>query len=225
LTEVPDAPASADTSIASEPRPPIEPPPRGRNPVFRLLQILALAAVAGLLALFVWRIVDQGGGSALVGKVAAGKEPPAPGFDLPVLWPHAETWPAALRGALADGRIRLGELRGHPVVINFWASWCVPCKAEAPRLTASAIAYAGRVAFLGIDVQDFSGDARRFLRRFRTNYVSVRDGGSSTYSHYGLTGVPETYYVDAGGRIVAHSVGEVSSEELEQGVARAVASR
>jgi cytochrome c biogenesis protein CcmG/thiol:disulfide interchange protein DsbE len=110
-------------------------------------------------------------------------------------------------------------------VVNFWASWCIPCKREAPRLTASARAHRGQVAFLGLDIQDFKSDARGFLGHFETNYVSVRDGGDSTYRRYGLTGVPETYYLDRRGRIVAHSVGEVSSRELEQGIAQAMASR
>jgi cytochrome c biogenesis protein CcmG, thiol:disulfide interchange protein DsbE len=76
---------------------------------------------------------------------------------------------------------------------------------------------------LGVDVQDFESDARSFLERYDTNYVSVRDGGSSTYENYGLTGIPETYYLDARGRVVAHAVGEVSPDELEAGIANAVA--
>lgn len=186
---------------------------------FRSLQVLALAFVAGLLVLLGWRLIDKGKGGELVSAIAAGKRPLAPAFDLPVLWAHPETWPASSRGALDDGRISLAELRGHPVVLNFWASWCGPCKDEAPRLAAAARAHAGDVLFLGIDVQDFKGDARRFLTKYRANYVSVRDGGDSTYSAYGLTGLPETYYVDARGRILAHSLGEVSKTELEQGIA------
>jgi cytochrome c biogenesis protein CcmG/thiol:disulfide interchange protein DsbE len=158
----------------------------------------------------------------LVSEVKAGNEPLGPDFDLPVLWPHSETWPAALRAVVRDGHVSLRELRGYPVVMNFWASWCVPCKAEAPRLVASARRHAGRVVFLGVDVQDFESDARRFLERYRTNYVSVRDGGDSTYSAYGLTGLPETYYLDGGGRIVAHSVGEISAAELEAGIETAL---
>ena len=191
---------------------------RGR-PLVRLLQIVTLALVAGLLALLVWRVVYVGRGAHLVSEIKAGKKPPAPAFNLPVIWPRAETWPTALRSVIADGRLTVAELRGHPIVINFWASWCIPCKDEAPRLTASARAHAGKVAFLGIDIQDLKSDARRFLRRFRTNYVSVRDSGSSTYENYGLTGVPETYYLDNMGRIVEHSTGEVSRRELEAGIA------
>ena len=72
--------------------------------------------------------------------------------------------------------------------------------------------------FLGVDVKDFSSDARKFLRSFHVNYVSVRDGGSDAYDAYGLTGLPESYFLDASGRIVAHKIGEISTAELEDGI-------
>lgn len=112
-----------------------------------------------------------------------------------------------------------------PVVINFWASWCVPCAREAPRLNASARQHRGKLVFLGIDVQDFTRDPRRFLRRHHVNYVSVRARGDSTFTGYGLTGLPETYYLDARGRIVAYSVGEVSRVELESGISQVAGPR
>ncbi|MGI8421304.1 MAG: TlpA family protein disulfide reductase, partial [Gaiellaceae bacterium] len=197
------------------------PAPGGRRSWRLPLPVIAVAVVAALLGLLVWRLVTQGRGSHLVATVAQGKHPAAPGFVLRSIWPHTETWPAAVRPVLDDGRLALSELRGYPVVLNFWASWCVPCKAEAPRFAASARAHAGKVAFVGVDIQDFTGDARRFLRRVRSNYVTVRDGGDATYSRYGLTGVPETYFVDRRGRIAAHSIGEISRRELERGVAAA----
>jgi cytochrome c biogenesis protein CcmG, thiol:disulfide interchange protein DsbE len=197
-----------------------EPPERrGRRSSFRLLlQLGALIIVALLLALLVARTLAKEAGPHLVSEVEAGNKPLAPDFNLSILWTHDETWPAKLRIALADGRLSPRELRGFPVVMNFWASWCLPCKAEAPRLTASAKQHAGEVVFLGVDVQDFESDARRFLERYQTNYVSVRDGGDSTYSSYGLTGIPETYFLDRSGRVVAHSIGEVSPAELEANI-------
>jgi cytochrome c biogenesis protein CcmG/thiol:disulfide interchange protein DsbE len=188
------------------------------HPVFRLAQAASVGLVAALLALLVWKVAAGGSGTTLVADVRAGTKPSAPVFDLPIIWPRYETWPAGLRPAAADGRVTSDELRGYPAVVNFWASWCDPCKEEAPHLAASARAHAGRVAFVGIDVQDFASDARRFLREFDVPYVSVRDRDNSTYDDYGLTGVPETYYLDARGRLVAHSLGQVSRRELEENI-------
>ncbi len=187
----------------------------------RLPKILIPVVVAGLLGLLAWSTLAVGEGRSLVARVAAEEKPPAPAFELDVLWPVSETWPQALRGALANGRTSVEELRGYPVVLNFWASWCVPCRDEAPVLDASADAHRGEVVFLGIDVQDLRGDALAFLREFEVRYVSVRDRADETYRAYGLTGVPETYYLDAAGRIVAHSPGPVSRESLEAGIASA----
>lgn len=199
-----------------------EPSPAKRHPLVRAAQLLGVAVVSGLLALLIWRVIDSGRGAHLVSLIREGKKPQAPAFNLPVIWDREETWPADARGALADGKLSPAELRGHPVVVNFWASWCIPCKAEAPRLAASAREHSGQVIFLGIDVQDFKSDARRFLKRFDTPYVSVRDGAGSIYSGYGRTGVPETYWIDARGRIVAHYPGEVSRAQLEAGVQQVI---
>jgi cytochrome c biogenesis protein CcmG/thiol:disulfide interchange protein DsbE len=195
----------------------------GRRRRLRLVvQASALALVALLLGLLVQRTLAQGAGPHLVSDIRAGERPLAPDFELHVLWPHAETWPDRLRPALTDERLTLREVRGYPIVINFWASWCQPCKAEAPRLTSSATTHAGEVVFLGLDVQDFESDALRFLERYDTNYVSARDGGDSTYSAYGLTGLPETFFLDRRGRVISHWVGEISEEELEAGIEEAI---
>ena len=199
----------------------------GRRPgaVLSGMRAAAVLLVAALLGLLVWKVVHVTKGGRLVEAVARGDTPAAPTFSLPVIWRHAESWPAALRHAVDDGVVSLAELRGYPVVINFWASWCVPCKDEAPFLADSARAHRRQVAFLGIDVQDLTADARHFLRALEVPYVSVRDSSPKTYSAYGLTGLPETYYLDRSGRIVAHSVGGVSRRELERELAKALGAR
>jgi cytochrome c biogenesis protein CcmG/thiol:disulfide interchange protein DsbE len=183
------------------------------------LRVIGLGVVVALLGLLAWATLRSAVGNSLPARVAAGETPPAPSFSLAVLWPRAETWPAPARRVLEDGRVDLSELRGRPLVINFWASWCIPCRDEAPILNASARAYAGEVVFLGIDVQDLREDALAFSREFETPYVSVRARGNGTYDDYGLTGVPETFYVNAQGRVVAHAPGPVSRASLETGIA------
>ncbi|TML67813.1 MAG: TlpA family protein disulfide reductase [Actinobacteria bacterium] len=190
-----------------------------RSRLLLVLQGLSLGVVACLLGLLVWKVVFDKSGAQLVAAIKHGRRPVAPAFRLGVIWPHTEYWPVTLRPALDDGVVSLYELRGHPVVINFWASWCVPCRDEAPNLNAAAKAHAGRVVFLGIDIQDLVPDAHKFLRELHVPYVSVRDKSSGTYRAYGLTGVPETYYLDRQGRIVGHSIGAVSGRELEQQLA------
>lgn len=139
----------------------------------RLAQVIAVALVLALLGLLVWRVA----------------RPFAPDFTLPMIWKHDETWPPETRRALADGTVALRELRGFPVVLNFWASWCIPCKEEAPEPAAAARRYRGRVVFLGIDIQDFASDARKFTDDVEAPSVSVRDGTSGTSSVYGITGL------------------------------------
>ena len=183
-------------------------------------QALAVGLVVALFGLLVWKIAYGGEGSRLVAAIKRGERPAAPAFSLPVIWNRPETWPAPARPALNDRTVALAELRGTPVVLNFWASWCVPCKEEAPFLAAAARAHRRDVAFLGANIQDFESDARRFLGRQDVPYPSVRDGTPKTHTAYGLTGVPETYYIDADGRIVEHAVGAVSRRELEAGMAK-----
>jgi cytochrome c biogenesis protein CcmG/thiol:disulfide interchange protein DsbE len=193
-----------------------------RSPVSWALMLGSTALVFGLLALLVYRVAQGNPGKGLVASIRDGKKPMAPELRLNVLWAHTETWDASARQALADNQVSLSELGGKPVVVNFWASWCIPCAHEAPRLAASAAAHRGRVVFLGVDVKDFSSDARKFLRRYRVNFVSVRDGGSSMYDAWGLTGLPESYFVDAAGGIVAHKIGEISRQELEDDIGQAL---
>jgi cytochrome c biogenesis protein CcmG/thiol:disulfide interchange protein DsbE len=180
--------------------------------------LLVVLAVGGVLGAFTWAVVHGQRGGTFVSLVASGQAPNAPLFSLPPIWRASDTWPRGLRADAAQSRLRLADLRGYPVVINFWASWCGPCRSEIPRFTAAASRLHGKVAFLGIDVQDVTSDARAFLPRFHVNYVSVRDGSDTTYGDYGLTGVPETYFVDARGRVVRHVPGIVSQSQLDQGL-------
>ncbi len=187
----------------------------------RVARASAVGLVIALLGVLIWSFVRSNDGARFNSQISKGKKPHAPVFALPVLWDHPETWPEALRPRLSDGRVSLAELRGYPAVVNFWASWCIPCKEEARAFRASAERFRGRVVFVGIDVQDLKSAARSFLRRYKVNYVSVRDGGGGkTYTSYGLTGVPETYFIDKRGRVVVHSIGRLSAADLTANIQR-----
>lgn len=180
---------------------------------------LGVAVVVMLtLGIVGWATLTAGRGQTLVTEIAAGSKPAAPPFSLPVIWPRDATWPPELRAAVSSGQVSTASLRGHPAVINFWASWCGPCRSEVPLFVRAAAHDHDRVAFVGIDVQDLAGDALRFLPRFHVDYVSVRDGSDRTYRDYGLTGVPETFFLDSAGRVVMHVPGVVDARTLARGL-------
>ena len=168
-------------------------------------QALTVALVVGLLALLVWKVVNQDS-THLGAQLAAGKTPVAPGFTLPRLD--------------AGGSLNLASLRGKAVVINFWASWCRPCKQEVPRLEAAYRKWGRQgVVVIGIDGQDFSGDAKRFARKLGISYPIVHDGAGKTIDRYGVTGFPETFFVGRNGKLVgSHVEGAISADELERNI-------
>jgi cytochrome c biogenesis protein CcmG/thiol:disulfide interchange protein DsbE len=172
-------------------------------------QALSDAHVVALLALLAWKVAHQVGNSTVASELKAGKEPAAPAFTLE---------------RLDGGELASSSLAGKPQVVNFWASWCGPCRDEAPLLVQAAKRYAGRAVVIGVDHQDFAGDARAFARRHGLTYPSVVDKGDKLYSAYGLTGVPETFCTNARGRVVAHVPGAVTRDSLEQCIQDALSS-
>jgi len=121
----------------------------------------------------------------------------------------------ALPALREDRTIRLSDFRGKIVVLNFWGSWCPPCRDEAPILRAFAQQYATRdVVIIGIDVweQDWN-DGRAFLSEFGIEYPNVYDERGSVTIDYGVSGVPETFIVDRDGRLLGKYTGPVKSVE------------
>jgi cytochrome c biogenesis protein CcmG/thiol:disulfide interchange protein DsbE len=160
-----------------------------------LLRGGALGLVAALLALLVYHF-------------AASRSPRAADLRLAVIWPGA-----------TPSFLSTRSLRGRPAVLNFWASWCGPCRREAKVLREAAAAWHGKVAFVGVDVHDATGDARQFLRKHGITYTVVR-GNDAAISVYGIIGLPETVYLDARGHVVARTVGQVTARALATNLAR-----
>jgi cytochrome c biogenesis protein CcmG, thiol:disulfide interchange protein DsbE len=171
-------------------------------------QVLALALVTGLFALLVWKLATQDEGAAP--KLGRGETPRAPGFTLDRLD--------------RPGKLSLASYRGRPVIINFWASWCIPCKDEAPALQKTYEKYRAQgLTVIGIDAQDFRGDAKGFTKRFGVTYPVVYDGSGSTLGKWGVTGFPETFFVDRQGRLVGERIqGGIDTERNKAAYARGV---
>src|SRR4051794_34032757 len=151
-------------------------------------QALSVALVAGLLSLLIWKVAHQNRHTA-ASEIRSGKTGPAPAFDLPRLD--------------RDGKLSLASLRGKAVVLNFWQASCVPCKEEAPALEQAWQRLRSRgVTVVGVDVYDFKSAARHFAKKYGVTYPLVFDPGGSTAEPYGLTGYPETYFVDRRGKLV-----------------------
>jgi cytochrome c biogenesis protein CcmG/thiol:disulfide interchange protein DsbE len=152
-------------------------------------QALLLGSLVAVLGLLAFVTVRSNRPASISVALARGLTPDAPRFLLPRLD--------------GTGTIDLASLRGSVVVINFWASWCTPCRAEAPALEATWQRYRDQnVVVLGVNVQDLVPEALRFLRETKTTYPMVRDKDNSVYRDYGLTGLPETFFVDRSGKII-----------------------
>lgn len=187
-------------------------------------RIGALLAVALFLALLAYGLVANAPNTGIDDGLARGAAQPAPGFELAVLQEGrlGRELRRKVEPALADGRVALDELRGMPVVLNFWASWCVPCRVEAPLLEESWREARERgTLFVGLNMQDLTGDAREFMREFDNTYLNVRDPSNDIARDWGVTGLPETFFISSEGDVVGHVIGAISPEQLEAGVTAA----
>jgi cytochrome c biogenesis protein CcmG, thiol:disulfide interchange protein DsbE len=108
------------------------------------------------------------------------------------------------------GALNMKDLRGKAVLLNFWASWCVPCRAEARALEEAWQKYKDRdVVFVGVNIQDKEEDARAFLKEFGVTYLNGRDWSGKIAIDYGVWGIPETFFLDPHGRITYKHAGEL----------------
>jgi len=171
--------------------------PRRRSPAW------AAAGAVGLvvLALLAYSIATGPGTALQVGQAA-------PTFKL---------------DDVQGGEIDLGARRGQVVVVNFFASWCAPCREEAADLEATWRQYQPQgVQFFGIAYKDARSKVQAFLDQFDVTYPSAVDPGNRTARAYGVTGVPETFVIDRQGQLLHHFVGPVSQAELRMVIDQAL---
>jgi cytochrome c biogenesis protein CcmG/thiol:disulfide interchange protein DsbE len=122
--------------------------------------------------------------------------------------------PAFALKALNGDTVALASLRGRPVVLNFWATWCYPCQAEHELLQRAAREFGDKVHFIGIIYQDDSERMRAHLQARANNYPQLEDPASVTAIDYGVGGVPETFILDAAGQVVHKQSGVLTADIL-----------
>jgi cytochrome c biogenesis protein CcmG, thiol:disulfide interchange protein DsbE len=130
--------------------------------------------------------------------------------------------PFTLREVGTGETINLTQFRGKPVVLNFWATWCGPCREEHPTLVANARALPG-VQFVGVVFEDTEAEIQKALKEGGHVYPTVVDDAGKTAIAYGVGGVPETFFLDAAGKIKAKYVGPLTTELLQENLAKAIA--
>jgi cytochrome c biogenesis protein CcmG/thiol:disulfide interchange protein DsbE len=165
---------------------------------------LVAGALVPLLLLGAWGalVLSRGAGGASIGSQA----------------------PAFAVADLDGNPLRLADLRGRPVIVNFWASWCGPCVDEFPLLREAAAAHeADGLAVVGIVFRDNSEAARRFMARMGAGWPAAMDPGEEIAQDYGIYGPPETFFIDAEGVVVARQFGALSRDDLDRHVDRLLA--
>ncbi|MBI5947838.1 MAG: TlpA family protein disulfide reductase [Chloroflexi bacterium] len=194
------------------------PPEPARRPIagYAILAAVILFAIAGSVYLFAFADSDDDGGDG-------GSNRPA---DTGVLVPERpEVGKLAPDFALVDVRDgktvrKLSDYRGKVVVINWFASWCDPCRREIPAFLAAEAALGDQIVFLGIDYDETRSKAAGFLAGLGAGYPALLDEGSVVAEHYRVSGLPATFFVDKDGVLRAIAAGEVTPVRLEEGLAK-----
>jgi cytochrome c biogenesis protein CcmG/thiol:disulfide interchange protein DsbE len=177
------------------------------HPVKRSAVPITVAVLAAaLIGLLVYGVAGRKVNDTLDQAVSAGKRPAAPGREV------------RLPSLDAAGRATaLGDLKGRVVVLNFWASWCEPCKAEAPVLERAQQRLQRKGGtVLGVTYKDFEGDSRAFVRAEKVSYPNVRDDRLKLAPEYGTTQLPETFVIDRSGKVVAMSRGQIDQPFIDR---------
>ena len=171
--------------------------------LFRKLALaISALVIIGFLGVLIWGMLNKQPITGLSGITRVNR--PAPGFIL-----------TTFKGT----RISMEDLRGKPVVINFWASWCPPCRIEAPLIEKTWRAYKNRgLIFLGVNIQDRKEDALNYIREFHITYPNGPDPTGEISIDYGVSGLPVTFFVSRKGEVVRRWVGAIEKRALNSSI-------
>jgi peroxiredoxin len=162
--------------------------------------LIALMLVAGLAWVWIWRV--PAGATALPAlPPAPAVGHPAPGFELPTI---------------AGEDFDLASLRGTPVVLNFWATWCPPCRAELPELQAAGSRYAGQVAVVGVNQAEPAGVVQKFISENGLDFSIPLDEAATVSRLYAVRALPTTFFIDRQGIVRHVQVGPLTEATLAQ---------
>jgi cytochrome c biogenesis protein CcmG/thiol:disulfide interchange protein DsbE len=180
-----------------------------------LLVLVAMVATVALVSGAAW--LDRGRDATRLG-------PPGPRASLPVAAqaypPGTPAPPLRLRG-LDGGQVDLAALRGRPVVVNFWATWCEPCVREFPLLRRAAAGHqADRLAVVGVLTNDRPAAARDFVRQFDATWPVGLDPDAGVAARWGAVGLPHTYFIRPDGTLASRQLGELSQTTLDRQLAQ-----
>jgi cytochrome c biogenesis protein CcmG/thiol:disulfide interchange protein DsbE len=175
--------------------------------------VLVVGLVAGVLLAVLGNDSNSDGSTRHGAVAAAGVAEvgsPAPDFVLP-----------ALDGG---GDVRLADFRGRPVIVNFWASWCNPCREEFPLLKATLREHrADRLAVIGVTFQDIPDDSRGFVKKMASTWPQGIDDGGAIAKAFGVRAIPQTFFVRPDGTIAARAFGITSQDKLDDPLAKLLA--
>jgi cytochrome c biogenesis protein CcmG/thiol:disulfide interchange protein DsbE len=205
MSSGPERPAPAEPDLAQA-DPPRAAKPRGLPLPGRKRAATGLIVTVAVCVALVGAVIAIDATSHRTPGPAAPK--PAPAFTLPSLRDPAQ-------------QVSLSAYRGHPVIVNFFASWCVPCKKETPLLAGFYRASHGKVMIIGVDADDSAPNARTFVTASGVGYPVGFETTPAIANAYGVSGIgiPETFFLDARHRIVKRVLGGVTTKELAAGVA------
>ena len=183
--------------------------PPGRLLILVVLVVVAVVLPAGA------ALLDRGEPAT---RLKPGTSSSAPAAQT---YPPATPAPALRLPGLDGGQVDLAALRGRPVVVNFWASWCDPCVREFPLLRQAAAGHRqDRLTVVGVLSGDSPAAARPFLRRNNATWPIALDPNATTATAWGAVGLPHTYFIRPDGTLASHQLGELTQASLDRQLAQ-----